>query len=476
MAIESVGVLPWLDIKKSITVGDVTFYPAAEASLLLGDRANVLSSRLGIYRDGWHGDPVHATVALHREQLAKGGDIPYVELRRATDILATAAFFNNDGVLCGQNATMFMLYVHRLGGAAGFMSAHIRGRNRGIVSGGATSMVSSRPIYAANFSSYNRQILRALVDASQRPAKDGWRLFDALAWFRRASTDAENIEPIVDMILMLTAIDFLLAHPGTSGPGLDLPRVKALLAPYETIPCVAVKLRNKTVLERSHIEAVLFVLNATRNAALHPRRLDSDGPFAFEQRQDPTFAWVADRCFMALLVARLVELGSLEADASMRAFIIGVERWIHSPIHEVGMMVLESKTEIGVRAHFLEMHEREVVNAPHDREPAELRRTWERDFWLAIGAVPDGWRFRVVWLTDGRSFVEIYERTSGGDVLREYWQFDLASDSPVRTAYSVLVWPENDAAPAREDRVLTDLDERAMQDPGLWLGGDSIPG
>ena len=82
---------------------------------------------------------------------------------------------------------------------------------------------------------------------------------------------------------------------------------------------------------RCHIEAVLFVLDEIRNASLHPRNFGKSDPFGFEKRDGNTFVWIADRTFMALLVARLVELGTLPPDNISRSFVEGTEDWLFDP-------------------------------------------------------------------------------------------------------------------------------------------------
>jgi hypothetical protein len=467
--IDSVGVLPWLDIRDQVVVGDITFYRAEDALALLGERAEILADRLRIYREAWEGEPVRGTIALHRDQLEGGGDCPPDVLRRAVDILMISALFKNDGELRQQNATTFTVYIQRLGGEAGFMATSTRRRNGGVFMGTSTGLVMTKPLYAEHFSSYSRPIRDALVAAWSVPEDASWRFLDSLEWFRRASTDADNVEPVVDLVLILTGVDFLLAHPGTAGAGLDYARVQALLAPYQKIPCCSVR---SSRVQRCHIEAVLFALNAVRNASVHPRRLADAEMFGFRRVDKPTFAWLADRCFMALMVGRLIELGVLEPTDAMEAFIVGVERWIHDPTKDVGLVIVEAKRDIGLRRVFLEMHDRELAVGCNEGELDPLRSDWERDFFLALGNVEPPWRIALVWLSDGRGVVEIYETGTKGEELREYMLLDPESDSATRWAYAALAFPEGDSPPGHA-RELTDEDKRAMQDLGLWIHGGS---
>lgn len=468
--IESVGVLPWLDLRDTVTIGDVSFYRADAVAPLLGDRADVLADRLAIYRDSLTGASVHGTVAIHRRQQEVGGEIPYDELRRAVDIFMVAAIFANDGSLRQQNATTFTLFIQKLGGEVGFMAVRTRRRNRGYINGTTTDQIVTRPPYAETYSSYNRQIAEALVSAA-KTGDGAWRLFDALAWFRRASTDADNVEPIVDLVLLLTAVDFLLAHPATSGPGLDQTRIRALLEPYDTIPCCSVL---KSRVERSHIETALYALNAVRNASLHPRQFADDETFGFQRAETASFPWIVDRCFMALLVARLIELGALSKTDAMEAFIAGVERWIQDATENVGLMVSKAKLDHAVRRAFREGYEREVTQVALTNAPDALRAEWQRDFAFAIGTIEPPWSFNVVWLANGAGVIEVYQDTARGPILREYFGFDPVDDSPAKMAYSALAYPENDAPPSHA-RALSENERRAMSELGLWIGGGSYP-
>jgi hypothetical protein len=56
MPIESVGILPWLDIRETIEVGAITYYRADRVAALLGERAGVVANRLRIYKDAWDGN------------------------------------------------------------------------------------------------------------------------------------------------------------------------------------------------------------------------------------------------------------------------------------------------------------------------------------------------------------------------------------------------------------------------------------
>lgn len=144
-------VLPWLDLRDAIRIGDVTFLPAEAAEELLGARSALMADRLRIYRDTWGGKPVHATIALHDRQLSDGGSVPEACVRRATDILMSSSIFENDGGPHPDvNATTYTLYFQRLGGEIGFMAMRARRRYGGFVTGSTTDIQIVRPVYAGS--------------------------------------------------------------------------------------------------------------------------------------------------------------------------------------------------------------------------------------------------------------------------------------------------------------------------------------
>jgi hypothetical protein len=417
------------------------------------------------------GLPVYATIAIHRAQETFGGAIPVSELRRAVDIFLTSAIFANDGITREQNSTTFTLYVQSLGGESGFMAVRTRRRNRAYLNGIVTNHTVTKPMHAETFTSYNKDLAAALI-AAAKTGDNAWRLFDALGWFRRPSTDADNVEPEVDLVLLLTAIDFLLAHPATIGASLDQARIRQLLAPYDTVPCCSIR---KSHDERSYIGAALYSLNGIRNASLHPRDLDDQqAAFAFQRAETTSFAWVVDRCFMALLVARLIELNVLARSDDLEAFISGVETWLQEPVEDVGLVITKEKLRLGLRRAFCEGYERDVLPNAVVGASDGSRVDWERDFLLCLGNVDSSWQFRVVWLKDGRGVVEVHHRRGDEYCLVEFFGFDPAEDLPARMAYAALTFSEDDAGtvPARD---LTDADRRAMSNLGVWIGGGSYP-
>jgi hypothetical protein len=467
MHIDSVGVLPWLTLKDPVRVGEVIFYPAQTADTVLGEKAAILTDRLRVYRDTWDSKPVHATFAVHERQLEEGGLAPIKEIREATTIFLVASIFQNDGGFGNEvNATTFALFFQGLGGEPGFMAAHVRRRYGGFVTGFTTDQQVIRPAYSASLRDYNRDLIDALVAAQKR--ENAWQLFKSLDWFRRASTEADNIDPEVDLVLILTAIDFLLAHPGTRRHGgLDQERVLALLSRFELRPCCCIR---NTKVERSYIQTFLFVLDRVRNETLHPEA-DEEKPerYAFG-RSDIAFAWFADRCFMALLVARLIQLGVLQETQDLRAFVAAVEEWLFEPKDSLGKITLDVKLKDPVKSHVGEMREREAAEIGFAEQVNELRTQWKHDFFTAVEPVPDPFKLELRWLADGRGRLDILRNTSNGMDFLGDMIIDPETDEPTRIAWAAKSYLSRNSV-EEEPRELTEADLQAMQAPGLFLGG-----
>lgn len=466
MAIESVGVLPWLTLKERVQVGEVTFYPAESADEMLGERAAILKDRLRIYRDTWDLKPVHASFAVHQSQLEHGGHAPVRELREAANIFLTASIFQNDGGLGNEvNATTFALFFQRLGGEPGFMATRVRRRYGGFVTGASTDQQVVRPAYAASLRDYSCELIDALV-AAQSLSEAG-KLFTAIDWFRRASTEADNIDHEVDLVLLLTAIDFLLAHAGTQRHGLDQDRIRTLLSRFELIPCCSLP---KTKFERSYIQTFLFVLDRVRNETLHPEADQEKAERYSFGRSNIAFAWFADRCFMALLVARLIELGVLRETEDLRAFVGGIEEWLFEPKDSLGKIMLDVKLKHAVRNCVSAMRDREINEIGVATEIDASRKQWERDFFTAVSPVPNPFRVELLWLADGRARVDILRDRSGEPEFLDDMVLDPETDEATRTAWAAKSYFTRNSIQEEPDE-LSEADLRAMQDPRVFLGG-----
>lgn len=466
MPIDSVAILPWLTLNEPVEVGEVTYYPARSVDAVLGEKAAILKDRLHIYCDTWDSKPIHATFALHRRQLDRGGPAPTAEIREATDIFLVASIFQNDGGFGNEvNATTFTLFFQGLGGQPGFLATRVRRRYGGFVTGFTTEQQVIRPAYAASLIDYSRELIDALVAAQNHP--DAWKLFTALEWFRRGSTEADNTDHDVDLVLLLTAIDFLLAHPGTSRRGgLDQDRILALLSRFELRPCCSVR---RTKVERSYIQTFLFVLDRVRNETIHPEADAEKAEHYSFGRSNVAFAWFADRCFMALLVARLIEVGVLQETDDLRAFVTGIEEWLFEPKDSLGKIMLDVKLKQAVRNYLSVLREHEIAEIGLAEAVDDSRKQWERDFFAAVEPAPAPFKLELHW-TDGRARVDVLRSTSGKGELLDEMVVDPEVDEPTRIAWAAKSYFSRNSM-QEEARELTDSDVRAMQDPRIFLGG-----
>ena len=364
-----VGVLPWLPLAAPIRAGPITIY-LAEALEILGDQGAILADRVSIYRDTWNGKPVNVAVAIHDEQLENGGAINEVDLRHAIDALFIAAVFNNDGQSLAVNGTTLTLMIQRLGGGVGSMALHVRGRNHGMFVSTHTDLVIPRPACAGDFVTYDQSILDAIVAAQKNP--NAYRLTESLRWFRRASTDSNDVDSEVDRVLILTAVDFLLVTDQPPPRGLDFGRISALLSPFRLLECDRIS-RGGVIESCSHIRTALWLLNETRNATVHPGSWSRETRYPFEDQTENRLDWIYDRCFMALLVGKLVELGTLQLSIKARSFVTGVERWLSEPNSQLYMIIVR------VEQH-LRMGEASLT-VPSDFGPFEVP---DRARWLCL--------------------------------------------------------------------------------------------
>jgi hypothetical protein len=132
--------------------------------------------------------------------------------------------------------------------------------------------------------------------------------------------------------------------------------------------------------------------------------------------------------------------------------------------------------EIGIRQFFLEGHAAKVARAPHDVAPNAARLEWERNFRIALGAVPEPFSVHVVWLANGHGVIEIHDEKSKANQLVEYWVIDPTDDEPARMAYATMPYFQHDAGAGGANKTWSETDLRAMQEPKLWIDGGTLPG
>jgi hypothetical protein len=342
------------------------------------------------------------------------------------------------------------------------MALHARGRNHGMFMGTETTIVIPRPTYAGEFHSYDPDILEALMVANGHG--DEWRLFDSIRWFRRASTDSYDVDNEVDRVLLLTAIDYLLVTNNRPPHGLDYDRIEALLSPFDRMECEAAPATARHT-SRCHIRCALWVLNETRNDTLHPWPRPRTPSYGFESQTENTLEWIFDRCFMALLVGRLVELGTLSLSVSSRAFVAGVERWLFEATQRFHPIVVRAAQQYRMRAEGLVTPE---GFGPFGRSD---RSTWlDRVLW-ALKGLPDGWDVKIQLNDDGESGTIIAIDTTAEKPTGFPTPIDLELPPEVE-ASAILGYAEL----VRSPRAVVDRDELPrIPDLEDWITGDARP-
>jgi hypothetical protein len=160
-------------------------------------------------------------------------------VRRAIDIFISAAAFSDNEHGQFFNATTCELYEQRLDGSD--INSFFARRRNGVMFHRGRELTVTRPLHAARYLWHSHFLLNALVEAATaadeadadarpglvvdeallspkspaNPKRDVWNLFEALAWFRRASTDSPAVDREVDRALLRAAVDFLTATPTT---------------------------------------------------------------------------------------------------------------------------------------------------------------------------------------------------------------------------------------------------------------------
>ena len=187
-------------------------------------------------------------------------------------------------------------------------------------------------------------------------------------------------------------------------------------------------------------------------------------------RSNIAFAWSADRCFMALLVARLIELGVLQETGDLSAFVAGVEEWLFEPKDSLGKIMLDVKLKHVVRNYVSVMRDREINEIGRATEIDAFRKRWEQDFFSALDPVPDSFRVELLWLADGRGRVDILRGESGEPEFLDDMVVDPETDEATRTAWAAKSYFSRNSI-EEEPEELNQADLRAMQDPRVFLGG-----
>jgi hypothetical protein len=165
-----------------------------------------------------------------------------------------------------------------------------------------------------------------------------------------------------------------------------------MLAPFQTIDCLFIKNKSGGWERRSFIQAALWLLNQDRNRTLHPRRCVLREKLGFEFNPQLNLDWVADRCFFALLIARLVELNIVPLAEESRAYVETVECWLADATAESYREVLQrSQVRVEVKPRSFDV----VVRMMKDVDLDRVYPDWEKNFYEALGGRVYDYRFEV---------------------------------------------------------------------------------
>jgi len=315
--------LPWVQIQESITLGDVTFHPFADALAAAGDRRAQLESFGSIYVDGY-------TLALAVERreppphlrptvvFVSDDDDHARHARDAVDVLMLSTILEN-GIIRANGGT-FASVVRWLDGEPGFI-VDVTPRMYGSTTNGiaASTYFEMKPPRTGSFHHSRR---RAMVDALWAAVHGGFaeelrEIFDTL---RTATSESPDVSMELAESLMARAATLLTHVPGTPDrKGPMLARLRSVLHSF---------LPESTGDEYGfHIVRVWQAVRDHRNDFWHPERRAGE-TFPFSDQTLVTPLAIALRMVHALIVTRLIELGCAPADGELADDIPAIERWI----------------------------------------------------------------------------------------------------------------------------------------------------
>ena len=315
--------LPWVQIENPIVVGDVIFYPFAEALTLAGERRAQLKLFGSIYVDGY-------TLALASERREPAPRLrPTVvfvaedderarHARDAVDVLMLSTILEN-GVLHANGAT-FASVIRWLDGEPGFMVDFTPRMHGSTTNGiGANTYFEMKPPRTGSFHHSRRaEMVDALWAAVNGTfATELRKIFDTL---RTATSESPDVSMDLAESLMAKAATLLTHLPGTPDQkGPMLARLRSLLTRFTV---------ESTGDEYGfHIARVWQAVRDHRNDFWHPERR-SGALFPFNDQTRVTPLVLALRMVHALVAARLIELGFASDDSELAADVVAIERWI----------------------------------------------------------------------------------------------------------------------------------------------------
>jgi len=319
----TVLLLPWIQIEKPITIGDVTFCTFGDALLIAGEARGQLEAVGSIYVEGYtlgiaagRGEPVphiYPTVVFVAENDKDGR-----HARDAVDVLMLSTILENS--IMHANGATFAHVMRWLGGERGFMvdiTPRMHGSTRNLI--GAEAYLEMKPPHVGPFHHARRlSMVDALWAAVNSPTGDDWHeVFDTL---RTATSESPDVSMDLARSLMAKAATLLthqLGMPDKKGP--LLARLRALLG--------------RLIAESTgdaygfHIARVWQAVRDHRNEFWHPEPWATDTfPFMGQRLVAPML--LALRMVHAVLAARLIEDGFAPEDGELADDVNAIEQWI----------------------------------------------------------------------------------------------------------------------------------------------------
>ena len=300
----SVLFLPWVQIENPIAVGDVTFYPFAEALSLAGERQAQLELFGSIYVDGYtfalvceRGEPaprLRPTVAFVADN-----DKQARHARDAADVLMLSTILKNS--MFRANGATFASVVRWLDGEPGFMVDFTPRMHGSTTNGiGASTYFEMKPPCTESFHHSRRD---AMVDALWAAVNGNFapelrEIFDTLRSATSESPDVSMDPAESRMAKTATLLTHLPGTPDQKRPVLT--RLRALLSRF---------VNESTGDEYDfHLARVWQAVRDHRNDFWHPERR-SGALFPFNEQTLVTPIILALRMVHALIAAGLIELG-----------------------------------------------------------------------------------------------------------------------------------------------------------------------
>jgi hypothetical protein len=314
-----VVVLPWLDVRKPIKVGRIHFVPLAEAVATLGPQVGArLQELTGNLQDAF-GRSVNPTIALRdcRPRVATGHIAPPGPFIRPIEKLFFVATLYNclcQGKVYGNaNAETFHFFYQGLGGTPGG-GAYSIPRRYGTIGGMAQSRswVTVRPMHCGQFEALDdvkRTVLQALVTCKDPYVDKSLHLFYA------ASKDGGD--PEAELVLLDAAFEALLRASSKTNT-----KWRELLTAFDSDLKVFVR-KNLW----SAMLGARWMLRDRRDLAVHPYKHEAFTWRLPRHKNVPEMA-IYERCYIALMLAYLVDMGVLERSLDISTLVVGTEIWL----------------------------------------------------------------------------------------------------------------------------------------------------